>query len=587
MGKLISTFFAAIFVAVLLVGCGGKPSPDVSDEGSSATVSPDARPAYLRVPSGEPLTIDPHLVTDVGSHAYTGKLFGGLVRLEAALYDKNGKVVAAGDAITEEMITELKQGVYDVSAVVVPDLAVALPEPQYNDDGTVSYTFIIRDDAKFANGREVTAWDVAYSLDRAADPKTFSTTAELYLGDIVGVIDMQRKRIINRVSPNQNEEWVDLPGVRVLDEKTIRITIVGPRSYFLMKLTYPTAAVVDKVQVETVKNWTDRPNGTGPYRLVKRDVGEIVLEANPNYHGAKPKISRVVHYLSGGSTYPRYQNNEIEFAGIGVEDLQLLQEAREEKSNLHAQYFETVEMSTSYIGFNTKQAPFDDPKVRRAFAMTVDREGLAHEVLKDLVLPAYGILPPGMPGYRDGLKVTPYDPAEAKKLLAESKYAGNMPRVQITISGSGSAPSIILQSMVESWRVNLGVDVEIEQLDYANFLQEIQKGSFQMFSLGWVADYPDPEDFLDLKFHSSRSAANNETRYANAEVDKLLEQARAEPDLQKRVVLYQQAEDIILNDVPWIPLFHGKSSLLVKPYLCGYFPTPMGVSVLRYAYFCG
>ena len=93
--------------------------------------------------------------------------------------------------------------------------------------------------------------------------------------------------------------------------------------------------------------------------------------------------------------------------------------------------------------------------------------------------------------------------------------------------------------------------------------------------------------FLDLKFHSSRSAANNETRYANAEVDKLLEQARAEPDLQKRVVLYQQAEDIILNDVPWIPLFHGKSSLLVKPYLCGYFPTPMGVSVLRYAYFCG
>lgn len=572
----------AVFLTVSVIACGSDSSPSTGIPNPTK----ESHPPFLRIQSGEPVTLDPHLVTDIGSHAYVSKIFSGLVRLVPAFYDKSGNLVASGDNIPEDVIVKFKNGEYTQSGVVVPDLATALPEPELNPDGTVSYIFTIRDDAKFASGKKITAWDIAYSLDRAADPRTLSTTAELYLGDIVGVMDMQRGRIINRVAPDQGEVWVDLPGVKVLDDQTIRITIDAPKAYFLMKLTYPVAFVVNKVQTETVRNWTDRPDGSGPYRLIKKEVNEIVMEANPNYYGVQPKIKKLVFQLSGGSSYPRYQAGEVDFAGIGVADLELLEEVRDKSSELHQQYFEAVEMSTSYIGFNTTRPPFDDPKVRRAFAMAVDREAIAHNVLHDLVLPAKGILPPGMPGYRDDLNGIPYDPPAAKALLAESNYAGNMPRLKLTTSGGDGAPSVVLQSIVEFWRTNLGLDVEIEQLDYVTFLQEIRKGNFQMFSLGWVADYPDPEDFLDLKFYSGRSIANNETQYRNPEVDELLLQARTEPDNDKRIVLYQQAEDIILKDVPWLPLFHGKTSLLVKPYVCGYFPTPLGISVIHLAYFC-
>ena len=146
---------------------------------------------------------------------------------------------------------------------------------------------------------------------------------------------------------------------------------------------------------------------------------------------------------------------------------------------------------------------------------------------------AKGILPPGMPGYRPDYEGLSFNPQKAKELLSQSKYGGpaGLPRIKLTISGTGSAPSVILQGIVQMWKDNLGVEVILESIDYVTFLDQIKKGRFQMFSLGWVADYPDPEDFIDLKFHSKRSKANNETGYANSEVDKLIELARVEKSL--------------------------------------------------------
>ena len=574
----------ALFSILVLAACGSKSLTQEVQVNPTEEAGKFQR-TTLRLPSSEPRTLDPHLVTDVGSHAFVGKLFSGLVRLEIALFDNKGDVVAVGEDITDEMIEQLRQGDLSASGVVVPDLATELPEPEFNDDGTVSYTFHIKEGAKFSNGRAILAWDVAYSLDRAADPRTRSSTAELYLGDIVGVMDMQRGRIINRVS-KKDEVFVDLPGVEVLDDRTIRITIDSPKEYFLMKLTYPTGAVVDKVQTESPGRWTDRPNSTGPWVIAKKDVGEIVLKPNVHYQGVQPTIKEVKFFLSGGSSFLRYKNNELDLAGVGIGDLDLLAEVRDPNSEIGKQYFETTEMSTSYIGPNMRKAPFDDPLVRRAFALAIDKEAIAHDILQDLVIPAYGILPPGMPGYRSDFEGLQYNPELARELLSQSRYADNMPRVKITTSGGGSAPSVVLQSIVEFWRTNLGIEVEIEQMDFASFLDELQKGTVQMFSLGWIADYPDPEDFLDLKFHSSRSTANNETRYANSEVDTLLEQARIEQDYDKRIAIYQRVEEIIVNDAPWIPLFHSKNAILVKSYVCGYIPTPMGISTLRFVKFC-
>ncbi|MDX1535430.1 MAG: ABC transporter substrate-binding protein [Candidatus Spechtbacterales bacterium] len=238
------------------------------------------------------------------------------------------------------------------------------------------------------------------------------------------------------------------------------------------------------------------------------------------------------------------------------------------------------------MGLNSRTPPFDDPMVRKAFALAIDRTAIATTVLQDLVIPAHGILPPGMPGYREDFQGQNFNPDEARDLLANSSYGTNLPRIKLTVSGSGSSPSVVLQAIVEHWRTHLGVEVEIEQVDYATFLEELKRGTFQAFSLGWVADYPDPEDFLDLKFHSERSVANNETRYSNPEVDALLEQARTERDSEKRIELYQEVEEMIVDDAPWIVLFHSKNSVLAKPYLCGYLPTPMAISITRYVSFC-
>ncbi len=590
------SFVAVAVLGTACFGGGGEGTPGTADEPSPPVSG--SHPDYLRWPGGDPVTLDPHLVTDVGSHGYVGNIFGGLMRLDPLVLDKNGKVVAAGYEATrnEDIVEKVRTGVYTVTGIAVPDLAKDFPEKTVNTDGTVSYTFTIRDNAKFSNGRTVTAWDFGYSLDRAADPRTRSSTTELYLGDIVGVMDMWRygkiqNRICTRVSSECpdgiNSYLVDLPGVKVLDEKTLVITIDADKSYFLQKLTYPTAAVVDKTQVEAVGNWTDRPNGTGPYRLTRRTISEIVLEANPYYHEKAPAIKRIVFTLTGASSYLRYQNGEVDAAGIGIADPEVLEEVRNSSSKLSKEYFSTNEMGTSYVGLNLTRPPFDDVRVRQAFAMSVDKQVIAERVLMNLVSPAYTVLPPGMPGYRAGHGGLPYDPDRARELLRESAYGGpaGLGRIKLTVSGTGSAPSVTIEALVEMWRQNLGLEVEIEQIDYPTFLDRIRKGEFQMFSLGWIADYPDPEDFLDLKLHGERSRANNETGYNNPEVNRLLEKARTEQNLEKRTLLYHEAEDRIIEEVPWLLLFHLKSSLVIKPYVKGYFPTPLGIPMFRFMYF--
>lgn len=609
----------AFGVVLLFSGCrGGEIAPPQETPAPSPGVS---LPSHLRLVGPEPVTLDPHLVTDIGSHLYVGKLFNGLLKMELVAVDKNndGDFIDSGEVMglhteeeVERIITQdLAKGralIYQAKArgkevrgliCLRPDLAKEIPEPVYNQDGTITYVFNIRDDVKFRNGREVTAWDFAYSFDRAADPRTLSSTAELYLGDVLGVWEMlygreyQGEKLINGVYQFKPDEKfdiskviVDLPGVEVLDARTLKITTKNVLPLiFYYHMTYPTTYVVDKVQVDAApRGWIDNPNGTGPYWLEKKSVGQIALRANKLYHGAQPKIDKMVYDISGGSTLSSYENNEIDLSGVGVADIQAV---RDPQSAFQGEYFEAIEMSTSYIGLNTKEPPFDDANVRKAFAMSIDKQWLAHDVLVDLVLSAEGVLPPGMPGYRPGLKGLPYDPQQARQLLARSKYGEpeGLPRVKLTISGTGSAPSVVLQGIVQMWKDNLGVEVTLDSIDYVTFLDHIKKGQFQMFSLGWIADYPDPEDFLDLKFHSKRSRANNETGYENKKVDELIEQARIEQDPQRRIQLYHQAEDIIIEEVPWILLFHSKDAVLAKLYVQDYFPTLMGISAVEYMYF--
>jgi oligopeptide transport system substrate-binding protein len=220
-------------------------------------------------------------------------------------------------------------------------------------------------------------------------------------------------------------------------------------------------------------------------------------------------------------------------------------------------------MATFYFTLNPNQAPFDDPKVRQAFAMSIDRDTINNVLLYNAYRVADGFLPPEMPGYSESVHSYQYDVAKAKELLQESKYAGKLPRIVLTYSGTGAAPGDLLVAIQKGWSDNLGVDIELQAIDSSAFLREQRKGGFQMHSDGWSADYPDPEDFLGKLFASDSQL--NYIKYKNDQVDTLLSAARTEQDRTKRYSDYAQAEQLIVDDAVVIPTFWPVDHLLVKP----------------------
>jgi ABC-type transport system substrate-binding protein len=526
-----------ILVAVLLSGCVPESLfRSLLPGGTSPAVSPDApkrspgvvrgTPSKtLRLLGGDPPTLDPALAQDSTSSEYIVEIFSGL-------YSLNDKLEA------------------------VPDIAES---HEVSADGKV-YTFKLRKDVKFHDGRPVNAQDFKYSIERAADPATQSLVADSYLGDIIGV----REKLRGKAK--------EVRGVEVVDDYTLRLTIDAPKVYFLYLLTYPTAFVVDKQNIEKGgRRWTAQPNGTGPFKLKEWKRGErIILTRNEQFYGGAPNIEQASFNLAiaaAGTGMTLYENGELDMVGVGLADIDRVQDP---SSDLNSQLMRVATMSIGYIGINCKKPPFDDVKVRQAFAAAVDKDKIAEVVLKGVVQPANGIIPPGMPGYDNKLlKKSTFDPALAKKLLSESKYSdtSKWSLVTIQVSGEGGASPRTVTAIAEMLKQNLGIEPKIQQTEWATFLQDLKsdQSKFELFSLAWIADYPDPHDFLDILFHSE--SLDNNTGYSNKEVDALLEKARTEKDKAKRLEMYYQAEQKIVEEAPWIPLDHGESYVLMKPWV--------------------
>ena len=529
-------------VAVLVMSGGGGEEASQGTPSVQPTGTPSATAGgELRLLGRDPLTFDPACASDVDSANYIVELFGGLVTIDR----------------------DLK---------IVPDIAESWDT---SPDGTV-YTFHLRRGVLFHKGdRQVVADDVKYSLERALDPDTQSTVAEVYLGDIVGVKEF--------VAGDADE----VTGIEVVDNYTLRITIDAPKPYFLAKLTYPTAFVVDRNQVEgstclSDTNWQRHPNATGPFKLKQWDLGQrIVLEPNSGYHLGSPSLGRVEYILGGGSAVTMYENDEVDVTGVGLNDIERVRDPAEP---LNKEFQEAPRMDIWYIGFNVNEPPFDDPKVRQAFAHAINKDKLIEVVLLDAVAKADGILPPGIPGFNESLQGLEFDLERARQLLAESKYGGpgGLPDIEIASSGRGASVGPVSEAVLAMWEENLGVKISVRQTEFATFLRDLRGGKFQMYELGWVADYPDPENFLKVNFYSG--SRNNYTGYAGPELDQLLEQADTETDEATRLSLYQQAEQIIVNEALWIPLFHDKFSVLIKPYVKDYTLPPFVIPRLRYVH---
>ena len=515
-----------------------------------ATAKVDEKEPADETPSGgvfrrlwsDPPTLDPHLSSDTTSAGIVVEIFSGLVALN----------------------TDLQ---------LVPDIADSWDISQ---DGKV-YTFHIRDNARFQDGSPITASDFKWSFERAANPDTASPVADTYLGDIVGVDDVLEGKT------------TDIAGIRVIDDNTLQIEIDAPKAYFLAKMTYPTAYVLDRENVEAGgSNWTDAPNGSGPFKLAEYRVGErIVLERNENFYLEPAHLDSVVMNLAGGQAMAMYENDEIDITGVGLFDLDRVLDPSEPLNK--DLVIAPPDFSVFYIGFNASLPPFDDPKFRQALTHAVDKDLIANEVLSELVTPAVGILPPGFPGYNPNLEGLEYNPDLARQLLSESKYADaeTRPRIVVTVPGTGGTIGLDMEVVIEMWRQELGVEVEIQQVEWATYLQDLNQNKFQAFGgSGWQADYPDPQDFLDILFHTD--SAQNHGSYSNPELDAILEQARTEPDVERRVELYHEAENLIVQDAPLLPLWYtGEQYVLIKGHVEDYRVTPMTVPKLRYIKFSG
>jgi oligopeptide transport system substrate-binding protein len=448
---------------------------------------------------------------------------------------------------------------------VIPDVAEGW---DISPDGTV-YTFHLRQNARFHNHRPVTAQDVVYSWERAADPAVRSDTVLTYLGDIVGVAERRAGKADQ------------IAGLRAVDDRTLEVTIDAPKPYFLMKLTYRTANIVDRGNVESGPEWYRTPNGTGPYRLIRWEHNQLQLyERNDDFYLTPPAIRYIVVQLYAGIGIRMYETGEIDMTGIGAYDLERV---RDPSEPLHRDLIEGVSMCTSYVSFDAAQPPFEDPKVRQAFALAVDRQRYSDLVLRGSGIPARGLYPPALPGYSAGLRGLDFDPDLARRRLAESTYGGvaKLPPIIFTRGGFGSEVGPSVATLIAMWQQHLGVTIQVENLEPNKAQDELHAGHHgQIFSSGWCADYPDPENFADALFHSS--AQQNLGHYANPALDRLLEQARIERDVTKRIQMYQQAEQQIVDDAPAIFLSHSLSFVLVKPRIKGYVLTPIAVPIERY-----
>jgi oligopeptide transport system substrate-binding protein len=365
-----------------------------------------------------PLTLDPAISGEMSSHVYITQIFSGLCRLDS-------EMKPTGDLAER----------WDISK-----------------DG-MTYTFHLRENAVFHNGKKVTAQDFKYSWERACHPSTQSHTASTYLGDIIGAREMLQGKA------------KDISGVSVLDSHTLQVTIDAPKAYFLAKMTYPTSFVVDQSTVENNGEWWKKPNGTGPFILKKWVVDQIIiLERNDGFYREPAKLQHIEFKLLSGSSISLYETAEIDVAPVYLFDIE---RAKDPKGTFANQLKIFPQLSLEYIGFNTQKPPFDDINIRQAFCMAVDKEKIIRITQKDMVINAKGILPPSMPGHNKNIQGYEFDIEKAKSLIAQSKYKNsrNIPPVVITQSGMGNYISPYLGAIIQDWEQNLGVKVTVRQLD--------------------------------------------------------------------------------------------------------------------------
>jgi ABC-type oligopeptide transport system substrate-binding subunit/DNA-binding SARP family transcriptional activator len=491
-------------------------------------VSPLPTQHALRLSSRDPLTLDPTTAFDVSSLTVIRHLFSGLVDLGPEM----------------DVLPEVARS-WEVS------------------EGGRKYVFHLRDDAGWTDGTPVTAGDFEYAWKRMLDLETGWYFASL-LYDVKGARAFHQGEVSDP----------DSVGVSALDDVTLAVELEAPAGYFLNLLAY--AIPVPRHVVEAHGDgWAEAGNfvTNGPFQLEAWERGQaMLLTRNPDYNGrVRGNVQQVELSLLPSTEWAvalaRYERDGLDVLDITSFPVLELDHVRQRHAG---EYISASEASTYCLGFDATQPPFDDPRVRRAFSLAIDKERLADAKLGGYSFPATGgFVPPTIPGHSAGIGL-PYDPDQARRLLSEGGYPGGrgFPLVEAAVVSSPET-SLLSEYLQDQWRKELAVDSSWELLEWQPLLDKVYEEPPHIVGVRFLSDYPDPDDFLRVAMTHSRSFIG----WPNEPYDELVEAARRVTDQGERMKLYSQADRILVEDAALIPLTYGRRHLLVKPWVRNYLPS--------------
>jgi oligopeptide transport system substrate-binding protein len=433
-------------------------------------------------------------------------------------------------------------------------------------DGGSKYIFTLRQGAGWSDGTPLTAAQFEYAWKRNLDPATKAPAAHL-------LYDIRNARAYSEGEINDPE----LIGVKALDDYTLEIRLEGPTAYLPYLLADPLTFPLPNWAIQAHgEAWATPGNmvTNGPYTLLEWQRGEqLVLERNPHYGGRFPGNAHRVEcriFTDHKPALEAYAADDIDVSDMASGEAGVMAQIR----SVHGEeLIFTPRLNTNYLIFGADLEPFDDVRVRKAFAHAVDQEALIRELMQEQYLAATGgVVPPGMPGHSPDIGLA-YDPEAARHLLARAGYPGgeDFPCVAF-LHTHGLGDESFIPFLQRAWSQNLGVDVEVTTLAWEPFLSRLEIQPPDLMLGGWIADYPDPDNFLRVVFHSREGL--NESRWQDTRFDALVEEAARLTDKRRRLDLYQEADRILVAEQAVIlPLSYGRGAILVKPWVSHYSKT--------------
>ncbi len=541
-------------ILLLILAACGVPAPGGASPSPAASPSPEAGgapaapaganavPGVLRINTGnEPENVDPQ---------------------KASFVDELQFIMMA----YQPLMT------FDLEMNAIPGAAERV---EVSEDGK-TYTFKLPAGAQYSDGSPLTAHNFEYAWKRLADPETAGEYQALPCGVIKGYSEYSAAACLGEelddvLAKDNLEQLRDELGVRAIDDTTLEIELEHPAPYFPAMAALWIGAPVREEDVEKGEDWWYEPAnyiGNGPFILSEWEHDtKAIWKPNPNWQLGPIKLQGVEYHMIQESqvAFQAYQNGELDMLGVAPEDLGAVQG----NPQLSQELIDVPGSCTFYFGFNTTKAPFDNIKVRQAFAQAFDREAWARDVFQGLTVPAYSFIPPDFPGHLETDQWS-FNPDVAKQALADAGFADGqgLPEIKLTFSQS-ARNQVRFEWVANQLRENLDINAVLDPVDptaYFGLLKRLETTP-QMFYLGWCADYPDPQNWISI--WQTGGILQESSGWSNARLDELTKQADVAPAGEERMKLYDEAHQILIEEAPVVFMNHEASKGLIKPYVQG------------------